>query len=114
MLVVVEHPREELIPIPTTCLLRGSAEVAGLFGNGQRAVVGDAKFDSRDRVEVVLIRRPDLVDVLPLGVAPPILRVLHHRLVEAVVVDLRYEAESALEGLGVGEAGERREGSVLC
>ena len=114
MLVVVEHPREELILIPTTRLLRRSAEVAGLLGNGQRAVVGDAKFDSWDRVEVVLIRRPNLVEVLPLGVAPPILRVLHHRLVEAVVVDLGYEAESALEGLGVGEAGERREGSVLC
>jgi len=110
LIVVAEHPREKLV---LTGLLRRRAKVASLFGNGQLTVVGDAKFDSWDRAEVILIRRADLVDVLPLSVAPPICRVLHERLVEAVAVDLGNKAETAVEGLGVREGGERREGTIL-
>jgi len=96
MLVVVEHPREELAIVPTTVLLR-RAEVTGLIGNGQLAVVWDAEFDSWDRVEVILIRRTNLVDVLPLGVAPTVRRVLHERLIETAAIDLWNEAKSAVE-----------------
>ena len=78
------------------------AEVASLFRDGQLAAVGDTGFDSRDRAQVILIRRADLVRTLPLSVAPPVRRVLNERLVEAVTLDLGNEAESAVEGLGVG------------
>lgn len=106
--VIAKHPSEELTLVRPTGLLRRGAEVTGLFGNGQLTVVGDAKFGSWDRVEVVLVRRVHLVDVLPLCIAPPVRRVLHERLVEAVAVDLRNEAESTIKGLRVGEAGDRK------
>ena len=68
LIVVAEHPCEELV----LGLLWRRAEVAGMFGNGQLAVVGDAEFDSWDRAEVILVRRSNVVDVLPLSIAPPI------------------------------------------
>jgi len=111
--VVVEHPREDLALVRTTVLLRRRAEVASLFGNGQLAVVGDAEFDSWDRAEVILVRRADLVDVLPLGIAPSVRRVLYECLVEAVAVDLGNKVEGAVEGLGVRVAGEGRERTIV-
>ena len=113
LVVVAEHPREELILVRAAVLLRGRTVVTGLFWDGQLAVVGDAKFDSWDRVEVVLVRGTDLVDVLPLSVTPTVRRVIDERWIEAIGVDLGNEAESAVEGLCVREAVERREGGVL-
>ena len=72
LVAIAEHPREDLVLVRTTVLLRRRAEVTGLFGNGELAVVRDAKFDSWDGVEVVLIRRAYLVDVLPLSVTPTV------------------------------------------
>ena len=112
LVVVTEHPGEELTLVRTTALLRRGAEVSSLFRDGQLAVVGDAEFDSWNRVEVVLIRGANLVNVLPLSIAPPIRRVLHE-LVVAVAVDLGNEAESTVQGLGVWVASERTEGAIL-
>ena len=113
LVVVVEDPREESTLVRVNVLLRGRAEVTGLFGDGELAVVWDAKLDSRDGVDIVLISRADLVDVLPLGVAPTVRRVVDERLIEAVAVDLRNKAENTVEGLCVRIAIERREGTVF-
>ena len=78
LVAVAEHPREEFAPVCTTALLR-SAEVAGLFGSGQLAVVWDAEFDCWDRAEVVLVRGANFVDILPLCVAPTVCWVIHER-----------------------------------
>ena len=113
MLVVVYHTREELTLVRTAVLLRGRAEATGLFGNGQLAEVRDTKFDSWDRVKVVLIRRAHIVDVLPLGVAPTVRGELHERLIEATAADLWSKTEGAVERLGVRVASERSERTIF-
>jgi len=111
LVVVVEHPGKQLGLASTNVLLRGRAEVSSLFGDRQLAIVGDAEFDGWDGAEVILVR-PGTDVVLPLGVAPPIRRVLHE-LIVTVAVDLRNEAESTVDGVGVGVAGERTEGTIV-